>query len=87
MGPALWPGSLKYVQNILAFSRTDQFLYRTVLPSDYQALSTPQPVTGTLVVEASAWLADNQWIARRRVMELDSVFMLARWVVRCIAWR
>jgi predicted TIM-barrel fold metal-dependent hydrolase len=42
--------------------KDDKLLYRAVLPRDYKALPTPQPVTGTIVVEASAWLADNQWI-------------------------
>jgi len=42
--------------------KDDQLLYRTVLPSDYQALPVPQPVAGTVVVEASPWLEDNQWI-------------------------
>jgi L-fuconolactonase len=37
-------------------------LYRRVLPQDYLALPVPQPVRGTVVVEASAWLEDNQWI-------------------------
>ena len=37
-------------------------LYRTVLPGHYKALAEPEGVTGTVVVEASAWLADNQWI-------------------------
>lgn len=43
-------------------SRDDKFLYRTVLPKDYRALPVPHPVTGTVVVEASPWLEDNQWI-------------------------
>lgn len=42
--------------------RSDPLLYRTVLPRDYLALPTPQPVTGTVVVEASPWVEDNQWI-------------------------
>ena len=42
--------------------KDDTLLYRTMLPKDYKALPTPQPVAGTVVVEASAWLADNQWI-------------------------
>ena len=37
-------------------------LYRTVLPEHYRALAEPEGVTGTVVVEASAWLEDNQWI-------------------------
>jgi len=42
--------------------RDDKLLYRTVLPKDYRALPVPQPVTGTVVVEASPWLEDNQWV-------------------------
>lgn len=37
-------------------------LYRTVLPRDYRALPVPRPVTGTVVVEASPWIEDNQWV-------------------------
>jgi L-fuconolactonase len=40
----------------------DKLLYRTVLPRDFRALSLPQPVTGTVVVEASPWIEDNQWV-------------------------
>ncbi len=42
--------------------KNDNILYRKVFPSDYRALATPQPVVGTVVVEASSWLEDNQWI-------------------------
>lgn len=42
--------------------RDDKLLYRPVLPKDYRALLVPQPVTGTVVVEASPWLEDNQWV-------------------------
>ncbi len=42
--------------------KDDKFLYRTVLPKDYLALPKPQQATGTVVVEASAWVEDNQWI-------------------------
>ena len=42
--------------------RDDKLLYRTVLPKDYRALPVPRPVTGTVVVEASPWLEDNQWV-------------------------
>ena len=37
-------------------------LYRTVLPEHYRALALPEGVTGTVVVEASPWLEDNQFI-------------------------
>lgn len=40
----------------------DPVLYRRVLPADYRRLSDPLGVTGTVVVEASPWLEDNQWI-------------------------
>lgn len=40
----------------------DELLYRTVLPEHYKALAVPQGVTGTVVVEASGWVEDNQWI-------------------------
>ncbi len=43
-------------------SKEETLLYRTVLPKNYKALPTPLPVTGTVVVEASAWVEDNQWI-------------------------
>ncbi len=42
--------------------REEKRLYRTVLPKDYRALPVPRPVTGTVVVEASPWVEDNQWI-------------------------
>jgi len=37
-------------------------LHRTVLPDDFIAVAAPHGVTATVVVEASAWPADNQWI-------------------------
>ncbi|MCX6911064.1 MAG: amidohydrolase family protein [Verrucomicrobia bacterium] len=37
-------------------------LYRTTLPKNYRALPVPQRVDGTVVVEASTWVEDNQWI-------------------------
>lgn len=40
----------------------NELLYRTVLPAHFRAVAEPYGVTGTVVVEASAWLADNQWI-------------------------
>lgn len=37
-------------------------LYRTVLPDAYRTLAEPEGFSGTVVVEASSWLEDNQWI-------------------------
>jgi L-fuconolactonase len=42
--------------------RDDKLLYRPVLPKDYRALPVPRSVMGTVVVEASPWLEDNQWV-------------------------
>lgn len=40
----------------------EKLLYRTVLPEHYKALAVPEGATGTVVVEASPWVEDNQWI-------------------------
>lgn len=40
----------------------DPVLYRTVLPEEYRRLSQPLGVRGTIVVEASSWVGDNQWV-------------------------
>ncbi len=45
-----WPG------------KDDNELYRRVLPIDYQKFAKPLGVVGTVVVEASAWVEDNQWV-------------------------
>lgn len=37
-------------------------LYRKVMPRDYKALRQPHAVAGTIVVEASPLVEDNQWI-------------------------
>jgi L-fuconolactonase len=42
--------------------KDDAFLYRTYLPKDYRSQPVPQAVTGTVVVEASPWVEDNQWV-------------------------
>lgn len=42
--------------------KNNKLLYRTVLPKDYRALKKPHAVKGTVVVEASERLEDNQWI-------------------------
>jgi predicted TIM-barrel fold metal-dependent hydrolase len=43
-------------------SKTDTLLYKPCLPGEYAAMVRPLGVTGTVVVEASAWVEDNQWI-------------------------
>lgn len=40
----------------------DSTLYRTVLPKDLRAQAMHRPVTGTVIVEASEWIEDNQWL-------------------------
>src|SRR3954463_3661175 len=45
-----WPG------------KGDKKLYRPVLPSEYKQLAKPFGVVGTIVVEASPWVEDNQWL-------------------------
>jgi predicted TIM-barrel fold metal-dependent hydrolase len=37
-------------------------LYRTVLPKDWKKLAAPLGIHKTVVVEASKWVEDNQWI-------------------------
>ncbi|HEV3031134.1 MAG TPA: amidohydrolase family protein, partial [Polyangia bacterium] len=37
-------------------------LYRTTLPADYLALAKPLGISSAVVIEASSWLEDNQWI-------------------------
>ncbi len=43
-------------------SSKDDLLYRTTLPERFKAMAVPEGVSGTVVVEASKWLDDNQWI-------------------------
>ncbi len=40
----------------------DDLLYRTTLPQDYRTLPAPRPADGVIVVEASPWPEDNQWV-------------------------
>ncbi len=37
-------------------------LYKPVLPKDFKAVANPHGVTMTVIVEASAWPEDNQWL-------------------------
>lgn len=45
-----WPG------------KGDKVLYRPVLPPEFEKLTKPHGVTGTVVVEASPLVEDNQWL-------------------------
>ncbi len=45
-----WPG------------KGDKVLYRPVLPAEFKKLTAPYGLTGTVVVEASPWVEDNQWL-------------------------
>lgn len=42
--------------------RNDAILYRRVDPTEFVPLAKPLGVTETIVVEASPWLEDNQWV-------------------------
>lgn len=42
--------------------KDDPILYRPVYPDEFQQLTRRHGVTGTVVVEASPWLDDNQWV-------------------------
>ena len=43
-------------------AKNDPVLYRPVLPREFESLTKPLGVTGTIIVEASPWLEDNQWL-------------------------
>ena len=43
-------------------SKDDTVLYRRVLPDEFKKLTRDEHVTGTIVIEASPWLEDNQWL-------------------------
>ena len=42
--------------------KDDPVLYRPVYPEEFARLARPHRVTGTVVVEASPWSDDNQWL-------------------------
>ena len=42
--------------------RNDELLYRTVLPAELRRLAEPLGVTGTIGVEASEWVEDNECV-------------------------
>ena len=41
---------------------SDQVLFRPVLPKDFDAVAKKNGLTATVIVEASEWLTDNQWV-------------------------
>jgi L-fuconolactonase len=41
---------------------SDSLLHRTVLPEEHRRIAAAQGVVGTVVVEASPWVEDNQWL-------------------------
>src|SRR5262249_29097823 len=43
-------------------SKSESLLYRRTLPEDLRKVVKGLRVTGTVVVEASPWLEDNQWL-------------------------
>lgn len=43
-------------------SKKETRLYRPMLPSRFAAVAAPLGVVGTVVVEASPWIEDNQWV-------------------------
>ncbi len=45
-----WPG------------KDDKVLYRKIMPDEFKKLVKPHGVTGTVIVEASPWLKDNDWL-------------------------
>lgn len=42
--------------------KDNSLLYRPVLPNEFEKLTKPFGVTGTLIIEASSWVEDNQWL-------------------------
>jgi len=43
-------------------AKTDALLYKPTLPETYADTVRPLGITGAVVVEASAWVEDNQWV-------------------------
>ncbi|MFN0168192.1 MAG: amidohydrolase family protein [Bryobacteraceae bacterium] len=43
-------------------AKNNRLLYRPTLPEHFRQITGPLGVTGTVVVEASGWLEDNQWV-------------------------
>jgi L-fuconolactonase len=45
--------------------KDDTVLFRPVLPAEYRKMAAPHGITGTVVVEASPIVEDNQWLLDR----------------------
>jgi len=43
-------------------AKTDAMLYKPTLPETFAAMVRPLGIMGAVVVEASAWVEDNQWV-------------------------
>ena len=41
---------------------SDTVLYRPILPADFNRVADANGITATVIVEASEWLPDNQWV-------------------------
>jgi L-fuconolactonase len=50
------------LQGVLWPGKSESLLYRQTLPEDLQRAAQGLRVNGTIVVEASPWLEDNQWL-------------------------
>jgi predicted TIM-barrel fold metal-dependent hydrolase len=59
-------------------SKDDKALYRPVLPGEFTKLAGPLGVVGTVVVEASPWLEDNQWLLDLAAKERPLVGVVGR---------
>lgn len=42
--------------------KSDPVLYETILPAQFREMTRPFGVRGTVAIEASPWLQDNEWI-------------------------
>ena len=42
--------------------KDDHVLYRPILPKDFNKVANENGVTATVIVEATEWLPDNQWV-------------------------
>ncbi len=56
----------------------NKLLYRPVLPQHAKAEAEPEGVTGTVIVEATDWLEDNQWVLDLAVDEPFIVGLVGR---------